>query len=132
LVSKTVSVGKKDTRYNTGTLKEEESRTRYKQMISYDIQERWKIIKKIIKDNEVALGFRQNTVRNEWLYETCKAKFQERNNTRIKMLQRKMISRAEEYRDERRIPNGMCKMRKTHRKMRNCYKCKLISSFVKK
>jgi hypothetical protein len=38
-----------------------------------DIEERWKIIKKIIEDNaEVVLGFRQNIVRNEWFDEECK------------------------------------------------------------
>jgi hypothetical protein len=40
-----------------------------------DIEERWKIIKKIIKDNaEVVLGFRQNVVRNEWFDEEFKEK----------------------------------------------------------
>jgi hypothetical protein len=38
-----------------------------------DIEDRWKIIQKIIKDNaEVVLGSRQNRVRNEWFDEECR------------------------------------------------------------
>jgi hypothetical protein len=66
---KKASIGNKEIRYNTEALKEEGNRERCKQMISdglkehdlseVDIEERWQIIKKIIKDNaEAVLGFR--------------------------------------------------------------------------
>jgi hypothetical protein len=78
-----------------------------------DIEERWKIIKKIIKDNaKVVLGFRQNIVRNEWFDEKCKEKLQDKNNARIKMLQVKTRSSVEENKEKRRTANSMCKNKK--------------------
>jgi hypothetical protein len=66
-----------------------------------------------VKDNvDVVLGFRQNIIRSEWFDEECKGKLQDRNNARIKMLQRKTRSSVEEYKERRRTTNRMCKNKK--------------------
>jgi hypothetical protein len=72
------------------------------------------------------LGFRQNIVRNEWFNEECKGKLQDRNNARIKMLQKKTISSVEEYKEKGELQIVCAKIKRGNGKTKNYYKCRLI------
>jgi len=69
----------------------------------------------IRKAADKILGQRSRMVRNGWYDEECKEVLEEQNNARLKMLQRKMRSNTEAYKEARRAP------RKVYRKKKKYY-----------
>ena len=79
------------------------------------VEATWEDIKQVIcKAAEQILGQRSRMVRNGWHDEECKEMFEEQNKARLKMLQRKMRSNTEAYKEARREARKVCSKKKKY------------------
>jgi hypothetical protein len=73
------------------------------------IEDKWKKYKNVIVASaESILGFEERS-RNEWYDEECRRLVEERNEARLKLLERHTRSSANEYQNKRRLAKAECK-----------------------
>jgi len=84
-----------------------------------DVQMEWNIIKNVIVEAaKETLGEKKGKINEEWFDEECASAIQEKKNTRKIMLKRMTRSSKENYREDRRRVNEICRERKREMLMR--------------
>jgi hypothetical protein len=112
----------KITIFNTERLKDEVTRKVFKGRLEGRIQEeindeedvlnRWQGLKRVLKTTaEEILGVREGRERKEWFYEECERVVRERNEARLRMLQRKTHATTEEFNPKRRTVKTVCRQK---------------------
>jgi len=119
-------IAQRNINYNVENLKERTNAKEYRNKVEelleilpntedQHVEATWEDIKQVIcKAAEQILGQRSRMVRNGWHDEECKEMFEEQNKARLKMLQRKMRSNTEAYKEARREARKVCSKKKKY------------------
>lgn len=117
-------LGKKREKFMVSKLtKDDTARDQYQAKVSELLQEKqlseenltgkWKIIQEsLISAAEVSVGFEKIQKRKEWYDDECDKAIKERNDARLKMLNRKTRATMNEFQEKRRIANRVCRRKK--------------------
>lgn len=119
-------IGQKQKRFAVGKLKDEQLARTYSERLEERLQstraevgtditteEQWNQIRSTITNTaEEVLGMQPSIVRAEWFDEECQQALDERNQVRVKMLQRMTRATKTEYQVKRREAKAICQRKK--------------------